>query len=376
VTEHSPVGSRAVAPAASPAPGAADAVTQPPAGAVTQPPAGAVTQLPADAVTQPSADAAGRAPGNSAAGRTDRVGLALGLSCYFLWGAFPLYFRLLDQASAAEIVAHRAVWSLGFCLVALVLVRSVRQFVAVLRRPAMVAQLAVAAVLVASNWLVYVYGVNSGRTVDAALGYFINPLVTVLLAVLVLRERLRPMQWVASGIGGAAFVVIAVGYGELPWIALTLALTFGLYGLAKNRVGRTVCALPGLAVETTLLFPLAVGYLGWLSVTGAGTFGAAGPDRVSHMVLLAAAGPLTAVPLLMFGAAARRLPLSVVGMLQYLTPVLQLLVGVLVFHEPMPAERWAGFVLVWVAIALLTVDGWRHRPPGRPRRSPRTRSAA
>ncbi|QDC26779.1 EamA family transporter RarD [Georgenia yuyongxinii] len=305
-------------------------------------------------------------------GGTDRVGLALGLSCYLLWGTFPLYFRLLDQASATEIVAHRAVWSLGFCLLALVLMRSMRAFGEVLRRPAMLAQLAVAAVLVASNWLVYVYGVNSGRTVDAALGYFINPLVTVLLAVLVLRERLRPLQWVASGIGAAAFVVIAVGYGELPWIALTLAVTFGLYGLAKNRVGRTVGALPGLAVETTVLFPVAVGYLLWLGATGAGTFGAAGPDRVSHMLLLLAAGPLTAVPLLLFGAAARRLPLSVVGMLQYVTPVLQLLVGVALFREPMPPERWAGFVLVWVAIALLTLDGWRHRPSGRSGRSERS----
>lgn len=325
------------------------------------------------AASHPATGPAGDAP---SPGRADRAGLALGLSCYLLWGAFPLYFRLLDQASATEIVAHRAVWSLGFCLLALVLMRSVRQFGEVLRRPAMVAQLAVAAVLVASNWLVYVYGVNSGRTVDAALGYFINPLVTVLLAVLVLRERLRPLQWVASGIGAAAVVVIAVGYGELPWIALTLAVTFGLYGLAKNRVGRTVGALPGLAVETTVLFPVAVAYLVWLGVTGAGTFGAAGPDRVPYMLLLLAAGPLTAVPLLLFGAAARRLPLSVVGMLQYLTPVLQLLVGVLVFHEPMPPERWAGFVLVWLAIALLTLDGWRHRPPGRARRPTPARPAS
>jgi chloramphenicol-sensitive protein RarD len=316
---------------------------------------------PADGVAP--ADGAAVAPG------ADRTGLALGLACYLLWGAFPLYFRLLEPAGAVEIVAHRAVWSLGFCLLALLVTRALREFVEVLRRPRALAQLALAALLVATNWLVYVYGVNSGHTVDAALGYFINPLVTVLLAVVVLGERLRPLQWAASGLGALAVAVIAVGYGELPWIALALAVSFGLYGLAKNRVGRTVGALPGLAVETTALFPLALGYLLWLGWSGAGTFGAGGADRVEHMLLLAVAGPLTAVPLLLFGAAARRLPLSVMGMLQYLTPVLQLLVGVLVFHEPMPPERWAGFALVWLAIAVLSLDGLRHRP--RPARAAR-----
>lgn len=302
------------------------------------------------------------APAGSPAPGADRTGLALGLSCYLLWGAFPLYFRLLEPAGPVEIVAHRAVWSLGFCLLALLVTRTVRDFTAVLHRPRAVAQLALAAVLVATNWLVYVYGVNSGHTVDAALGYFINPLVTVLLAVVVLHERLRPLQWAATGIGALAVGVITVGYGQVPWIALALAASFGLYGLAKNRVGRTVGALPGLAVETTALFPLALGYLLWLAHAGGGTFGAAGADRTEHMVLLALAGPLTAVPLLLFGAAARRLPLSVMGMLQYLTPVLQLLVGVLLFHEPMPPERWAGFVLVWAAIGVLSLDGWVHRP--------------
>ncbi|MFH5822027.1 EamA family transporter RarD [Georgenia sp. AZ-5] len=316
----------------------------------------------------------GERPAPAGTSEADRLGLALGLACYLLWGAFPLYFRLLEPASAVEIVAHRAVWSLGFCLLALLVTRALRGFADVLRRPRAVAQLALAAVLVATNWLVYVYGVNSGHTVDAALGYFINPLVTVLLAVAVLGERLRPLQWVATGIGALAVIVIAVGYGELPWIALALAVSFGLYGLAKNRVGRTVGALPGLAVETTALFPLALGYLLWLAQSGAGTFGAGGDDRLSHMLLLAVSGPLTAVPLLLFGAAARRLPLSVIGMLQYLTPVLQLLVGVLLFREPMPPERWAGFALVWLAIAVLTLDGWRHRPrPATPAGRPAAR---
>ncbi|MPV37763.1 EamA family transporter RarD [Georgenia subflava] len=310
------------------------------------------------------------APDGPGTPEVDRVGLALGLGCYLLWGAFPLYFRLLESAGAVEIVAHRASWSLGFCLLVLLLTRTMRTVLPVLRDPRTLGTVALGAVFIAVNWTVYVYGVNTGRTVDAALGYFINPLVTVLLAVAVLGERLRPAQWAATGVGAAAVAVIAIGYGELPWISLTLAASFGMYGLVKNRVGRTVGALPGLAVETAVLFPVAVGYLVFLGATGQGAFGAAGEDRVLLMVLLAASGALTAVPLLLFGAAARRLPLSVVGMLQYLTPVLQLLVGVLVFAEPMPAERWAGFVLVWVAITILTVDGVRrHRRPRTRRRS-------
>ncbi|MHB1062923.1 MAG: EamA family transporter RarD [Georgenia sp.] len=288
----------------------------------------------------------------------DRAGLAFGLAGYLLWGGFPLYFRLLERAGAVEIVAHRAVWSLAFCLLVLALTRTFATLRAALADRRAVATLALAAALVAVNWLVYVYGVNTGRTLDAALGYFINPIVTVLLAVVVLGERLRPLQWAAVGVGAAAVVVIAVGYGQLPWISLTLAASFGLYGLTKNRAGRTVAALPGLAVETAALLPVAVGYLVWLTATGAATFGSQGPE---HTLLLLLAGPLTAVPLLLFGAAARRLPLSVVGMLQYLTPVLQMVVALAVFHEPMPPERWAGFVLVWVAIALVTADGLRRR---------------
>lgn len=296
---------------------------------------------------------------DSGNGGVDRQGLAFGLSAYLLWGTFPLFIRMLEPASPLEIVAHRAAWALGVCLLVLTFTRTLRTILPALRELRAFATAAVAAVLIAFNWLIYVYGVNSGRTVDAALGYFINPLATVLLAVLVLRERLRPPQWAACGVGAVAVVVIAVGYGELPWIALCLATSFGLYGLAKNRVGRTVGALPGLAIETAVLFPVAIAYLGYLTATGRGTFG----DGAVHSALLAAAGPLTAAPLLLFGAAARRLPLRVIGMLQYITPVLQLGFGVLVFREPMPTERWAGFILVWLAIAILTVDGYRHRLP-------------
>ncbi len=286
----------------------------------------------------------------------DRVGLALGAGAYLLWGVLPIYFPLLAPAGAVEIIGHRVVWSLGFCLLLLVVTRTWGRFVAALRSPRTLGLLAIAAALVAVNWTTYVYGVLSDQVVDTALGYFVNPLVTVLLAVFVLGERLRRAQWVALGFGTVAVVVITVGYGRLPWIALTLAFSFGLYGLLKNRVGRTVPAVASLAVETLVLLPVAAGYLLVLGAQGSGSFGAHGGW---HVAALVSSGVVTAVPLLLFGSAARRLPLSVVGMLQYIAPTMQFLLGVLVFHEVMPAARWFGFALVWVALVVLTADGLR-----------------
>ncbi|MFI9488879.1 EamA family transporter RarD [Promicromonospora sp. NPDC052451] len=291
----------------------------------------------------------------------DRWGLPLGIGAYLFWGGMPLFFPLLEPAGAVEIVAHRIVWSLLFCLIVLTALRQLAEFWAALRTPRVLGTFTVAAALIVVNWGVYVYAVLSGRVLDAALGYFINPIVTVLLGVLVLRERLRPVQWLAIGFGVASVVVLSTGLGGLPWISLCLAFSFGLYGLVKNRVGRTVAALPGLAVETVVATPFALAYLVWLGDSGTFTGHGAG-----HSLLLVSTGVVTALPLLLFGAAARRLPLSVVGMLQYLAPVLQFLVGVLVFHEHMPPARWAGFFLVWVALVLLTVDGIR-----RSRRAPR-----
>jgi len=273
-----------------------------------------------------------------------------------LWGVLPLYFPLLAPARAVEIIGHRVVWSLGFCLLLLTVTRGWAPFREVFRNRRTLGLLSLAAALVAVNWTTYVYGVLSDQVVDTALGYFINPLVTVLLAVFVLGERLRAAQWVALGFGAGAVVVITMGYGRLPWIALTLAFSFGMYGLIKNRVGRTVTAVAGLAVETTVLFPLALGYLIWLGATGAGSFGAHGPW---HAVALISSGVVTAVPLLMFSSAARRLPLSVIGMMQYIAPTMQFLLGILVFHEQMPTARWWGFALVWIALVILTVDGVR-----------------
>ncbi len=293
----------------------------------------------------------------------DRTGLALGLGAYLLWGFLPLYFPLLEPAGPVEIIAHRVVWSLLFCLVLLRVTGGWPAFTRALRDRRMLGTLAAAGALVALNWLVFVHGVLTGHTVDTALGYYINPLVTVALAVLALGERLRRAQWVALGIGAAAVVVITVGVGRLPWIALALAATFGLYGLIKNRVGRTVPAVASLAVETTVLAPVAIAYLGWLAVMGTAAFGAHG---AGHVAILVSSGVITAVPLLLFGGAARRLPLSVVGMLQYLAPTLQFLVGVLWFGEDMPLARWVGFGLVWAALVVLTVDGLRTaRPFGR-----------
>jgi chloramphenicol-sensitive protein RarD len=286
----------------------------------------------------------------------DRWGLPLGLGAYLLWGAMPLYFPLLKPAGALEIIAHRIVWSLLFCLVLLAATRTLGQLADVVRRPRTLAVLAVASVLIVVNWATYVYAVLSGHVLDAALGYYINPLVTTLLGVVLLRERLRTAQWVALGSGAAAVVVLSTGVGGLPWVSLVLAFSFGLYSLTKNRVGRTVGALPSLAVETAVATPFALAYLGWLVAQGTSTFAQEG---AGHALLLVAAGVVTGVPLLLFGAAARRLPLSVVGMLQFLTPTLQFLVGLLVFGEHMSPVRWVGFGLVWVALVLLTVDGTR-----------------
>ncbi|GEN80887.1 EamA family transporter RarD [Actinotalea fermentans] len=294
--------------------------------------------------------------------RIDRGGLAQGVGAYFLWGLLPLYFPLLAPAGSVEIIAHRVVWSLVFCLLLLALTGGLADLRAALTHRRTLARLGTAGVLIATNWLVYVYGVLSGHTVDGALGYYINPLVTVALAVAVLGERMRRTQWVALGLGAAAVVVITVGMGRLPWISLVLALTFGLYGLVKNRVGRTVGAVTSLTVETAAMAPLAVAYLAFLADDGRLTLARGG----WHAAALVALGVVTAVPLLLFGGAARRLPLSVVGMLQYLSPTLQFLVALLVFGEEMPGARWAGFALVWAALVVLTVDGIRSgRPPRR-----------
>ncbi len=283
-----------------------------------------------------------------------RSGILLGLGAYLMWGLFPLYFRLLEAAGAVEIVLHRIVWSLLACAILVTAVRGWRTVRALTGRQ--VAVLAAAASVLSINWGVFIWAVNSAQVVETSLGYFINPLVSVLLGVVLLGERLRRAQWAAVGIAATAVGVLTYDYGRPPWIAIALAASFGSYGLIKNRVGRGVGALPGLTVETAVLAPVALAGLVWLQVAGRSTFTAEGPGLT---LLLMASGVLTALPLLLFAGAARRVPLSTIGLLQYITPVMQLLIGVLVFGEPMPPLRLAGFALVWLALVVFSVDGLR-----------------
>jgi chloramphenicol-sensitive protein RarD len=284
-----------------------------------------------------------------------RLGVFSGLGAYALWGIFPLYFPLLEPAGGVEIVAHRVLWSVVALAVLLTVLRRWAAVRAAFTDRHTLLVLGGASVLIAANWLIFVYGVNSGHVVETSLGYFINPLVSVLLGVLVFSERLRPLQWAAVAIATIAVLVLTVDYGRPPWIALSLAATFGLYGLMKKLV--KVEAAPGLFVETTLVAVPAVITLAVLHAHGSGTFFSHGP---AHAALLASSGIATAVPLLLFAAAARRVPLSTVGLLQYLTPSMQLLIGVFVYGEPMPAGRLVGFAIVWLALAVFTVDSLRH----------------
>jgi chloramphenicol-sensitive protein RarD len=275
-----------------------------------------------------------------------------GIGAYALWGAMPVYFLLMAPAGAFEIVGWRIVFSLVFCVLLLAVTRGFGRFRGVLADRRAVASFALAGALIWVNWTVYVLASTSGRVLDAALGYFINPIVTILLGVVILRERLRPAQWVAIGISAGAVVVLAIEAGTLPWISLALAASFGLYGLVKKRVGR-IDAISGLTLETAWLTPVAVVQL---IVVGAGSGLAYGAAGWFPTLMLTSAGVGTAVPLLLFAAATRRLPLSVVGFLQYVAPILQFAVGVAVLHEPMPMARLIGFGLVWVALLVLVTE--------------------
>ncbi|MFG5720832.1 EamA family transporter RarD [Streptomyces murinus] len=278
-----------------------------------------------------------------------RTGLLNGFAAYGMWGLVPLFWPLMKPAGAMEILAHRMVWSLLFVAGALLFVRRWAWAGELLRRPRRLALVAVAAAVITVNWGVYIWAVNAGHVVEASLGYFINPLVTIAMGVLLLKERLRPLQWAAVATGFAAVVVLTVGYGHPPWISLCLAFSFATYGLVKKKVG--LGGVESLAAETAIQFLPALGYLLWLGAQGHSTFTTEG---AGHGALLASTGAVTALPLVCFGAAAIRVPLSTLGLLQYLAPVFQFVLGILYFHEAMPPERWAGFALVWVALLLLT----------------------
>ncbi len=283
-----------------------------------------------------------------------RRGYLFAIAAYVLWGVFPLYFKALRPAGAFEILAHRIVWSLVFIALLLAVLRQWREIAALVRQPRTVGGISLAAAFIAVNWGVYIYGVNSGHVVETSLGYFINPLVTVLLGVLVLRERLRRLQWVAVGIGAVAVAVLTVDYGRPPWIALALAGSFGTYGFIKKRLG--LPAAHGLLLESGALSVPALVYLAVLVGNGTSTFTGV---SVAHTLLLLASGVLTAVPLLLFAGAANRIPLTGLGITQYLAPTLQFALGVLIFHETMPAARLAGFGLVWCALVIFTWDALR-----------------
>ena len=286
----------------------------------------------------------------------ERRGYLYGLLAYVIWGFFPIYFKLLRPASPLEILAHRVIWSVVFVSLVLAAARNWRFLARILRSPRLFGGIAIVAVLIAINWGTYIYGVNSSRVVETALGYFITPLVLVLLGVTVQRERLRSWQWAAVAVGGIAVVVLTVDYGRLPYIALILAGSFGSYSLVKKRL--SLPPAEGLFVESAVLALPALVYVGWLTAAGHAKFGHEG---AGHTALMIFAGVATAVPLLLFAAAANRVPMVGIGILQYVAPILQLASGLLIFHEPMPPARLAGFALVWLALVIFTVDALRQR---------------
>jgi chloramphenicol-sensitive protein RarD len=283
-----------------------------------------------------------------------RQGYLFGVLAYLIWGLFPLYWKLLRPSGPVEVLAHRIVWSFVFVALLLTVIRGWRRLGPRLREPRTVGLVVLAGAVIAVNWGLYIYGVNSDRVVETSLGYFINPLVTVLLGVVVLRERLRTTQWVAIGIGASAVAVLTVDYGHVPYLALSLAVSFGSYGLIKKRLG--LPATDGLLLESAVVVVPAALYLVVLNNHGEGTVGHV---SAGHTALVLVSGVVTAIPLLLFAGAANRIPLSAIGLLQYLTPMLQLACGVLIFGEPMPAARLAGFALVWAALAVFTADGIR-----------------
>jgi chloramphenicol-sensitive protein RarD len=289
-------------------------------------------------------------------GEDARRGTAYGAGAYVIWGTFPLYFHLLAPAGAWEILAHRILWTLLFCGAVLAFRREFAWCRSVFGNPRLLGAVTLAGLLIAVNWTIYVAAVVAHHVTEASLGYFLNPIVTVAIGVLVLRERLRSLQWLAVAIGLAAGVYLTIDFGRPPWIALSLAFSFALYGLMKKRLGTSLGAFQSLASETAVLAPVAVVVLLLVGTAGETTFTV---DSPAHPLLLASAGVVTATPLLLFAAAARRVPLVTIGLLQFITPVLQLMCGVLLLGETMKTSRWIGFGIVWIALLVLTFDSIR-----------------
>ena len=278
------------------------------------------------------------------------LGLLFGVSAYTLWGLFPIYWPLLKPANPLEIVSHRAVWTLVFCFIILALTKTLKSTLSLLKRPKIVAGLFLGSILISINWIIYIYAANTGHVIEASLGYFINPLVVIATGVIVLKEKMRPLQWTAVGIATIGVAVLTIDYGRLPWIALGLALSWGSYGLVKKQLG--LGALEGLSIETLLSSGFYLGYLIWLGNSGEGHF----TYSLTLTLLLIGGGAVTAIPLLLFNGSTNRLPLTLVGLLQYITPTIQFCIGFWYYHEDMPAARWAGFLIIWVALMSLALD--------------------
>lgn len=283
-----------------------------------------------------------------------RTGLIYGFAAFGMWGFLPLYWALLNDSSAGEVLAHRMVWSLPTALVILLLIGRWSWIRPLLRQPRKLAMTAMSAVLISVNWYLFIWAVSVDRVLEASLGYFINPLITIAIGVLVLRERLRTLQWVAVGVGASAVAVMTFAYGQVPWISLALSISFAGYGLLKKQTG--LDGVEGFSADSALQFLPALGFLVYLTARGDSTFLSEGPV---HAGLLAGAGLATALPLIAFGAATMRVPLSTIGMMQYLGPALMFVLGLTVFHEEMPLARLTGFLLVWLALAILTFDALR-----------------
>jgi chloramphenicol-sensitive protein RarD len=288
------------------------------------------------------------------------TGLILGISAYLIWGAFPLIISLTKFASPLEVVVWRVVFGFLFAALLVTLSRTWREIWVLVRNPKRLKWLGLAAIFIFINWEVYVIAVATGNTIESSLGYFMNPLITIFFAVLLLKEKLRRMQWVALSVGLVAVVVLTIDYGRPPWIAFALAISFAIYSLAKNRVGGKIRALQSFTIESAIVMPIALGQLFFVAAMGpitltTGTF---------EFSVLVGFGILTAVPLILFGAAASRIPLSMIGFIQYLTPVLQFSTAYFILGEEMPAVRWIGFGLVWLSLVILTSDAlFRKRNP-------------
>jgi len=279
-----------------------------------------------------------------------KLGLVYGVSAYVLWGLFPLYWPLLQPANPLEIVSHRAVWTMIFCIIVLAVTHALKSTLATFKRPKVAVKLLTTTILISINWLVYIWATNNGHVVEASLGYYINPLIIIAFGVILLKEKMRWLQWAAVSIATVGVIILTVDYGRLPWVALALALSWGTYGLVKKQLG--LGALEGLAIETMISFIPYCGYLIFIGAKGDGQFG----HGVGLTTLLMSAGAITAIPLLLFNGSTNRLPYSTIGLLQYITPTLQFSIGVWVNHEAMPTARWVGFIFIWLALMTLAGD--------------------